>query len=173
LWSHSSDVTETQVLAPNTELTAAIAPARSFASGSPTSEDLSNEGQQNLAQARQPATSVVAPGSNASLESEPSVEAQATPPAVRITPRSTTTHAKQPRAKIATLTIAVSPWGAIYVDGKLHGTTPPITTLDLSPGRHLLEVRNPSQPTYLTYATVRAGEVRRIRHEFETRHEIQ
>jgi hypothetical protein len=61
----------------------------------------------------------------------------------------------------------------VYIDGKFHGATPPVTTLDLSPGRHLVEVRNSSQATYLTYATIRAGEVRSIRHEFETGHEFR
>ena len=86
-------------------------------------------------------------------------------------PRAKTSGA--PQRKTATLTIAVSPWGVIYVDGKLHGTTPPVTTLDLSPGRHRIEVRNSSQPSYLMYATVEAGEVRRIRHDFETRHDFR
>jgi serine/threonine-protein kinase len=61
----------------------------------------------------------------------------------------------------------------VYIDGKFHGTTPPVTTLDLSPGRHLVEVRNSSQPAYLTYATIRAGEVRSIRHEFASGHEFR
>jgi hypothetical protein len=85
------------------------------------------------------------------------------------------TNAKQMRAKTrggslpktATLIVVVSPWGEIYIDGKRHGTTPPITTLELRPGKHRIEVRNPSQPAYITYATVQAGDVRRIRHEFE------
>jgi hypothetical protein len=38
----------------------------------------------------------------------------------------------------------------------------PGTTLDLSPGRHRLEVRKSSQAAYLTYATVQTGEVRRL-----------
>ena len=182
LWWQSADFTETQVLATNTEPAVAVAPARSFATGPPlTSEDLSNDGAMNLAPAREPATSAVATVSSATLESESSVGALATAPAAKLTPHSTMTNAKQRRAKTsvgppgktATLTLAVSPWGAVYIDGKLHGTTPPITTLDLSPGRHRIEVRNSSQPAYLTYATVRAGDVRSIRHEFETRHEFQ
>ena len=181
LWSHSPGFPEAQVLATNTGSAAAISAAPSFASGSPsTSEDPSNDGPRKPARARESATSTVVTVSTAPLESGPSVAALATPPAVKITPRPKKTRAKQPRARTsgepprntATLTIAVSPWGAIYIDGKLRGTTPPITTLDLSPGRHLVEVRNASQPAYVTYATVEAGEVRSIRHEFETRHEF-
>jgi serine/threonine-protein kinase len=181
-WPDSPDFTETQVSAISTEPATAIAPARSFASGAPLrSEELANDAPMNVVAAREPATSAVTTVSTATLESEPSVGAPAKAPAAKITPRSSMTRATQLRAKTgggppdktATLAIAVSPWGAIYIDGKLHGTTPPITTLDLSPGKHRIEIRNPSQPAYLTYATVRAGEVRSIRHEFETRHEFQ
>jgi len=83
----------------------------------------------------------------------------------------------QPTAKIpeeqpggsARLILAVSPRGEIYIDGKLHGTTPPITTLDLEPGMRRVEVRNGSRKPYLTYMTVQAGEVRRIQHDFNAK----
>jgi hypothetical protein len=175
LWSDSPAFPEAQVLATNTGSAAAIAPARSLASDPPST---SNDGPRKPAPARESATPAVANVYSAPLESGPPVAARVTPPAAKITPRPKKALAKQPRArtsgepprKTATLTIAVSPWGAIYIDGKLRGTTPPITTLDLSPGRHLVEVRNASEPAYVTYATVQAGEVRTIRHEFETRH---
>jgi len=67
----------------------------------------------------------------------------------------------------ATILIDASPWGEIYVDGKPHGMTPPVKSLDLPPGRHRIELRNPSQPPFITFTTVTAGDVRRIRHAFE------
>jgi len=73
----------------------------------------------------------------------------------------------RPPAKTATVVVDVSPWGEIYVDGKPRGTTPPLKTFDLPPGRHRIEVRNPVQPPHITFATLQAGEVRRIRHEFD------
>jgi hypothetical protein len=66
----------------------------------------------------------------------------------------------------ATLIIAVSPQGELFIDGKHHGTTPPITTLDLEPGMHRIEIRSGSRKPYLTYMTVEAGDERRIRHDF-------
>jgi hypothetical protein len=80
----------------------------------------------------------------------------------------------QPAAKIsepqpggtAKLIIAVSPQGELYIDGKHHGTTPPITTLDLEPGMHRIEIRSGSWKPYLTYMAVQVGEQRRIRHDF-------
>jgi serine/threonine-protein kinase len=83
-------------------------------------------------------------------------------------------RAPQPRAKIskpqrggsARLIIAVSPHGELYIDGKHHGTTPPITTLVLEPGMHRIEIRSGSRKPYLAYMVVQAGEQRRIRHDF-------
>lgn len=69
----------------------------------------------------------------------------------------------------ATLILAVSPRGEIYINGEPHGTTPPITQFDLEPGMHRIEVRSGSRKPYLTYMTVRAGDVRRIRHDFNAK----
>ena len=85
--------------------------------------------------------------------------------------------AMQPAAKVASrqsggtarLILAVSPQGELYIDGKHQGTTPPITTLDLEPGMHRVEVRNGSRRPYLTYMTIEAGDVRRIRHDFNAK----
>jgi hypothetical protein len=175
LWPHFS----AQIL--GTKSAFAIAPEQPYAIGPPTSEDLAKGEPTSLATAPEPAASAEVAVSTATLESGRSVGTVATTPVVKTAPRSTMTHVKQTRAKTggglppntARLTLAVSPWGSVYIDGKFHGATPPVTTLDLSPGRHLVEVRNSSQATYLTYATIRAGEVRSIRHEFETGHEFR
>jgi serine/threonine protein kinase len=117
------------------------------------------------------------------LAAEPSPSAQterlvaraSEPPAAAGTaPAQEVPRATQPTANVpkqqpggtATLIIAVSPQGEIYIDGKHYGTTPPITTLDLEPGMHRIEVRSGSRKPYLTYMTVQAGDVRRIRHDF-------
>jgi serine/threonine protein kinase len=86
-------------------------------------------------------------------------------------------RAAQPTANIsepqpggtARLIIAVSPQGELYIDGKHHGTTPPITTLDLEPGMHRIEIRSGSRKPYLTYMAVEAGDLRRIRHDFDAK----
>jgi hypothetical protein len=101
---------------------------------------------------------VVASGSTTEQKIEPPAVALATEPASAPLP---------PPAKTATLVFDVSPWGEIYVDGKLHGTTPPVKTVDLPPGRHRIELRNPAQPHYVVHTTLEAGDVRRIRHQFE------
>jgi hypothetical protein len=75
---------------------------------------------------------------------------------------------KPPPAATARLMLAVSPRGELYIDGEHHGTTPPLTTFDLEPGLHRIEVRSGSRTPYLTYMMVQAGDVRRIQHDFDT-----
>ncbi len=112
---------------------------------------------------------------------EPVSEQRAEPriPAARMAEAPATVpepHATQPAAKVrepqphgtARLILAISPRGEIYIDGEHHGTTPPTTTFDLEPGMHRIEVRSGSRTPYLTYMTVQAGDVRRIRHDFDT-----
>jgi serine/threonine protein kinase len=70
---------------------------------------------------------------------------------------------------MATLIIAVSPQGELYIDGKHYGTTPPLTTLDLEPGMRRIEIRSGSRKPYLTYMAVEPGDQRRIRHDFSAK----
>jgi serine/threonine-protein kinase len=74
--------------------------------------------------------------------------------------------ARQQPVRPAQLVLAVSPGGELYIDGVPHGATPPNTTFDLAPGMHRIEVRSGSRKPFLTYMTVQAGDVRRIRHDF-------
>jgi len=134
---------------------------------------------------REPATAAAAPNPlpPKALGAEPSPPAKTASPPTRESEQPVTAgtalaqeapRAPQPRAKIskpqpggtARLIVAVSPHGELYVDGKHHGTTPPITTLVLEPGMHRIEIRSGSRKPYLTYMVVQAGEQRRIRHDF-------
>ena len=116
---------------------------------------------------------VAEPSPPAKTESLPPRESEQ-PATAGTAPAQEAPRAPQPRAKIAKpqpggtarLIIAVSPRGELYIDGKHHGTTPPITTLVLEPGMHRIEIRSGSRKPYLTYMVVQAGEQRRIRHDF-------
>jgi hypothetical protein len=108
--------------------------------------------------------------SSVARESEQPATAGAAP--AQEVSRATQTTANDPEpqpAGTARLIIAVAPQGEIYIDGKHHGTTPPVTTFDLEPGMHRIEVRSGSRKPYLTYMTVQAGDVRRIRHDFNAK----
>jgi serine/threonine-protein kinase len=94
------------------------------------------------------------------------VPAQEPPPAVQATAAQVPAQQREGTARVV---VAVSPGGEIYIDDKHYGTTPPITTFELQPGMHRIEVRSGSRKPYLTYMTVQPGDVRRIRHDFEAK----
>ena len=66
----------------------------------------------------------------------------------------------------AVLSLAIAPWGQIYVDGRSRGVSPPLQELELAPGRHRIEVRNSAAPTHVVTVNVKAGERLRIKHKF-------
>ena len=101
---------------------------------------------------KQPATGDSAPAQEAPRAAQPKAKARQAQPVV-----------------MAKLTIAVSPQGELYIDGEHYGTTPPLTSLELEPGMHRVEIRSGSRKPYLTYMTVNAGEERRIRHDFNAK----
>jgi len=75
--------------------------------------------------------------------------------------------ARSPAPSIAAqLHVAVLPWGEVFVDGKSRGVSPPLRTLELPPGTHVVELRNADFPPYLERIEVRPGQEVRIRHRF-------
>jgi len=111
-----------------------------------------------------PVPLVVEPSPAAQIEPEqPATEPEPEQPAT-----GNTTEAPQ-AGGTARLVLAVSPRGELYIDGEHHGTTPPVTALDLEPGMHRIEIRSGSRKPYLTYVTVKAGDERRIRHDFSAK----
>ena len=72
-----------------------------------------------------------------------------------------------PPPQTAKLMLTVSPWGEVYVDGKRRGIASPAATIEIPPGRHRIEIRNPSQVTFLANVTVQAGDTQQITHRFD------
>jgi len=62
--------------------------------------------------------------------------------------------------------IAISPWGEIEVDGRGVGTSPPLTELNLSAGRHQIVVRNTDLPAFSTTVNVTADQPATLKHKF-------
>jgi hypothetical protein len=67
----------------------------------------------------------------------------------------------------AMVTLAISPWGQVYVNGKMRGVSPPLQELELPPGKHRIEVRNNSSAPHVVLVNAKAGERLRIKHKFE------
>ena len=64
------------------------------------------------------------------------------------------------------LRVAISPWGEVEVDGKAAGTSPPLTELSLSPGKHEVVVRNADLPAFSVSVNVTADQPVVIKHKF-------
>ncbi len=68
---------------------------------------------------------------------------------------------------MAHLAFAVSPWGAIFIDGRRRGVAPPLTEIRLAPGRHTIEIRNTTYTPYTLTVELEAGARLKIRHKFQ------
>ena len=71
-----------------------------------------------------------------------------------------------PPPRDGTVTLAVSPWGEISVDGAARGVSPPLTQLSLAPGVHTIEIRNGSAAPFIARVEVRSGETLGLQHRF-------
>ena len=61
--------------------------------------------------------------------------------------------------------LAISPWGEVYVDGRMRGVTPPMTEIKLPPGTYTVEIRNTTFAPHRQ--TIEVGDAPvRIRHKF-------
>ena len=67
----------------------------------------------------------------------------------------------------ATVSFAISPWGEVHVNGKMRGISPPLRNIDLTPGRHRIEIRNADFPPHLEIVDAKSGSRIRIRHKFQ------
>ena len=71
-----------------------------------------------------------------------------------------------PPVRPAVIHLEITPRGQIWIDGELHGTTPPLTELELDPGAHVIEVRNKPSPPLRLELTLGSGDEMTIRHAF-------
>ena len=65
-----------------------------------------------------------------------------------------------------TVTLAVSPWGEVSVDGGSRGVSPPLTQLTLPPGVHTIEIRNGSAAPFVARVEIKSGETLGLQHRF-------
>ncbi|MEP7280550.1 MAG: protein kinase [Rubrivivax sp.] len=119
----------------------------------------------------------LAGGSTAAGDGMPDASRATTPPpatSLRPTARATAPNATA-TAPAATagatgatgsVQVAISPWGAIEVDGHAAGVTPPLTRLELPAGPHLIIVRNGDFPPFITEVQVVPGKPVAVRHRF-------
>lgn len=106
-----------------------------------------------------PASAVVAPSQPAAPEAEKKVQGVKQSSRVRTLVETT--------GGPAVVSLAVLPWGEIYLDGKLQGVSPPLLELQVVAGTHKMEIRNSSFPVYKEVIKAKPGEKIKIKHSFK------
>ena len=76
--------------------------------------------------------------------------------------RKSAQDAKRP----AVVALAIEPGGEIVVDGVSRGRTPPLTRIEIPPGRHTIEIRHPPQQPLVLRLELAPGEELALRHSF-------
>jgi PEGA domain-containing protein len=66
----------------------------------------------------------------------------------------------------ATVSLAITPWGDVYIDGKHIGVSPPVNEVNVHPGRRTIEIRNGNFPPYTQRVELRARQKIKIRYKF-------
>lgn len=77
-----------------------------------------------------------------------------------------TAKPSEPPVKPGLVKLAVQPWGEIYVDGGKKGFSPPMKSLALAPGKHLIEIRNGDFAPYKETIEIKSGVETNIHYAF-------
>ncbi|GAB4415665.1 MAG: hypothetical protein OHK0054_05760 [Sideroxydans sp.] len=67
----------------------------------------------------------------------------------------------------ATISLAIVPWGEVYLDGKLQGVSPPLLELQVVAGTHKLEIRNSTFAPFKQEIKAKPGAKIKIKHSFK------
>ena len=97
---------------------------------------------------------------------KPPAPVVAPPPPARVAAAPPPKPAAAPAPQTSKLLLSVTPRGDVYIDGKHTGTAPPLSVIELPPGRHKVEIRNSTQLPYLSYITLQAGASYTVQHTF-------
>ncbi|HKB83795.1 MAG TPA: adenylate/guanylate cyclase domain-containing protein [Burkholderiales bacterium] len=114
------------------------------------------------ADSRQVETSLPAPKADAGDKKE----AKRSPFSFFSREKPATEPASAAPAGSAIVTLAISPWGEVYVDGDRIGVSPPVNEVEVAPGKRKIEIRNGSFPVYTQVVDVKADQKVRIKHKF-------
>lgn len=83
--------------------------------------------------------------------------------AVRTEEQSQTSKAQQTPAVVS---LAVAPWGEVYVNGRKAGVSPPLDRVEVEPGMVHIEIRNAGAQSYSEVVQLAAGEQTRVKYKF-------
>ena len=77
------------------------------------------------------------------------------------------TEPVKPEIPPATVALSISPWGEVFVNGKLRGVSPPLKNLKLSPGKYKIEVRNTTFARHVETLEIKSRDEVTVRHKFQ------
>ena len=77
------------------------------------------------------------------------------------------TEPVKPEVPPATVALSISPWGEVFVNGKLRGVSPPLKNLKLSPGKYKIEVRNTTFARHVETLEIKSRDEVTVRHKFQ------
>jgi hypothetical protein len=66
----------------------------------------------------------------------------------------------------ATIEFEITPRGEVYIDGESKGRSPPLMSIEIAPGAHVIEVRNGQNAPLRVRVNLQRGESMAIRHSF-------
>ena len=71
-----------------------------------------------------------------------------------------------PASHTGSIALAINPWGEVYLDGKKMGVSPPLKELQVTPGKHTVEIKNTSFASHTETLEVKLNDRLKIKHEF-------
>jgi hypothetical protein len=71
-----------------------------------------------------------------------------------------------PASQTGSIALAINPWGEVYVDGRKMGVSPPLKELQVTPGKHTIEIKNTSFASHTETLEVKLNDRLNIKHEF-------
>ncbi len=74
---------------------------------------------------------------------------------------------KSSATQASTVTLAISPWGEVFVDGSRQGVSPPLRELSLAPGKHTILIVNETFKPYSKTIDVAPNSTFKIKYKFQ------
>ena len=69
--------------------------------------------------------------------------------------------------QLSSVTLAISPWGEVFVDGNRQGVSPPLHELSLAPGKHTILIVNETFKPYSKTIDLAPGSTFKIKYKFQ------
>jgi class 3 adenylate cyclase len=73
---------------------------------------------------------------------------------------------KVARPRMASVQLAISPWGEVRVNGRTVGVSPPLSRLELAPGAHRIEITNAELRPYMQTLLLEPSQTIKLKHKF-------